>query len=334
MKIKYAYLVFNLPHPFPYPIKPFNFDKTTELKEGDIKDQIEGPDSKHWEEWLGSLTWNRITENKLILSTWTETKTPEILDEENNKLQSKLLSIFRILPLIAPLTPPFEEVFIFSGKGTISANGLLAENIRAFSKVNCWTRSYYNEHHWSEFHEWAKNKVMKPTLLDSWKSVYNNYQKLFINNNNNRQLLECYRSFEEAMKSTQLEFKIPNLVRAIESVVVCKGFKEFADLTLYLTKEPDSLLPYSISTNTKSLLQELYHLRNDCSHGKIFAYSLEKKLGKAPDATIIAKFEFLAEWAARKILTDSFMNTTILQNTKNRDTLVDAWKNQKIQPTH
>lgn len=332
MLVKYAYIIFSLPFPFPRLKLPFTFDASTELKEGSVKEQVECPDSKHWAEWLGTLTWEAVCENQLLLSTWAQSDKPEILDQENQALQAKVSTIFRILPLVAPLRPPFSDVFMFSGKGVVTQKGLLAQDIRSFSRVNTWTRSYYNEHHWDEFHDWAQAKVMSPALLDEWKTCYSHYQKLFVLGKANRQLFEGYRSFEEAMKGTQLEFKIPNLVRALECVIDCWGFKDFATRVLFLTGVPDRSLPYSIATDTEALLQDLYKLRNDCSHGKPFAYSLEKKLGKPPEGELVAKYEFLAEWVARKVLNGSFMNASILQHTHNRDSLVDAWSKGLIKP--
>lgn len=70
---------------------------------------------------------------------------------------------------------------------------------------------------------------------------------------------------------------------------------------------------------------------HNCSHGKIFAYSLEKKNGSPPTNSLVAKYEFLAEWATRKILTDSFTNSSILAYATDRDTLVKAWKDGLIE---
>jgi len=332
MAVKYAYLIFSLPFPFPREINTFRFDESTQLYEGNIRDQIHGPNSKHWQDWLGSLTWETLCKNKLILSTWSESENTEVLDKENAALLEKISTIFRILPLLAPLSPPFDEVFIFSGKGTLSPKGLCAEDIRSFSRVECWTRSYYNEHHWDNFYKWAENEVTNPSLLDTWRICYLHYNQLFIQGGNNRQIFEGYRSFEEAMRGTQLEFKMPNLVRALECIINCWGAEAFAKKVLFLTGLPSQTLPYSIATNTEELLRDLYQLRNDCSHGKPFAYSLEKSLKKTPDGELIAKYEFLAEWAARKVLNDSFINSTILQYTHNRDALVSAWDNNLIKP--
>lgn len=332
-QVKYACIVFSLPFPFPEVSTPFNFDQETELITDSIKSQIEGPDSKHWSEWLGSLTWEALSQNQLLLSTWAKTINPNVLDQENQDLQNKVSTIFRILPLIAPLCPSFEDVYLLSGKGIISDSKILIKDIRTFSRVNLWTRSYYNEHYWNEFHDWATASNWPQNFLNDWLTIYQKYENLFIQKKTNRQLFESYRSFDEAMRGTQLEFKMPNLIRAIECVVDCWGYKQFAERTLFLTGVPDPTMPYQIATNTKELLQDLYQLRNDCSHGKPFAYSLEKRFSKSPGGSTVAKYEFLAEWAARKILTTSFTNPSLLQHSSDRDTLVNAWKKNLVKVT-
>ena len=332
MNVKYAYLVFSIGFPFPEVENPFKFDDRTELRAASIKDQVEGPDSKHWPEWVGSLQWEALCRCKLVLTSWMPTDNPEVVDGENEELRSKVLGIFRVLPLVAALTPPFEDCFLISGKGTFANGELKASDLRSFSRVNKWTRAYYNEHQWNEFTEWAKDEVKHPTLLNRWKTTFDHFHRLLETGTNNRQLVECFRSFEEAVKTTQLEFKIPNLVRALECVIDCYGYKQFSQRVLYLLGQLPASLPFSVSTNLATVLEDLYQVRNDCSHGKPFAYSIEKKYAKPADSAVVAKFEFVAEWAARQILNDSFVNQTILQATTDRDTLVTAWKTGSIKP--
>ncbi len=332
MKVKFSFLVFSLGFPFPDVTAPFRFDDSTELIPTSIKDQIDNQDSKHWAEWVGSIQWERLCGHRLVLSTWKQSQNPEALDGDNNDLNTKLLEIFRVLPLVAPLTPPFEESYLISGQGELQNGVLKAKQVRSFSRVNAWTRSYYNEHHWMEYSNWASTAVRQQNILDAWKECHDHFHRLLIKGQSNRQILECFRSYEEAMKSSQLEFKMPNLVRAMECIIDCWSFQQFAARVLQLTGTPPSSLPFGISSNAKTLLEELYQLRNDCSHGKPFAYSIQKKTGAAPSGELVATYEFLTEWAARKILNDSFINPTILNASTDRDTLVAAWKNNLIQP--
>jgi len=329
LKIKYAYIVFHLPFPFPRIEEPFRFDEKTELHTTTVADEFEGDRAKHWQEWLGSLTWERLSSPQYVLSTWIETEKPDVLDNENEILRAKISTIFKILPLVGPFVPP-DDAFLFSGQGIIENDHTKAVDIRSFTEIKNWTRSLF--HGQDEVFKWAKDELYRREILESWRSCYGHFNNFFVQNKANRQLLEGYRSFEEALRGNQLEFKMPNLVRTLECVIDCWGQDQFAKRVLHLLGQPNTSLPFSISSNTEELLKDLYQLRNDCSHGKIFAYSLEKKLGRAPEEELIAKYEFLAEWAARKILNDSFTNQSVLQHSGDRDTLVKAWQNELIKP--
>lgn len=330
MKIKYAYIVFHLPFPFPRIEEPFHFDETTTIRTTTVTDEFQGEGSKHWSDWLGSLTWERLSTPQYLLSTWMEAKTPEVLDHENELLREKVSMIFRALPLVGPFRPP-DDAYLFSGQGIIENGHPKATDIRSFTEIKIWTRAmFYSQ--WEEFTAWAETELYRPETLETWRNCSNHLVDLFRKASSYRQILEGHRSFEEALAGTQLEFKIPNLVRTLECVIDCWGQEQFAKRVLHLLGQPANSLPFSISSNAEELLKDLYQLRNDCSHGKIFAYSLEKKLGRAPDENLVAKYEFLAEWAARKALNDSFTNQSVLQHTSNRDVLIEAWKNGIIRP--
>ncbi len=343
MDIKYAYIVIPSTIFFPNQGLPFSFDKETVLERGSIKPNVNTIDAQHWSKWLGSTLWEHLQEDdKLLLSTWMATKNPKVVDAENQSLEQKILTILRVLPVIAPLLPPFEDCYLMSGWGTLVNSQIKVTEIRSFSKVNTWTRSMYSEGKrdatgysalWHEFYEWATQDSPSWDLLKRWKNFYDTFDKLFLKQKTNRQIFEAFRSFEEAIRKThQMEFKIPNLVRSLECLIDCYGAKDFSKLVTYLLGNPPSSLPFKVSSNTSSLLEHLYQLRNDCSHGKTFGYSFEKHFKRAITEYDVATFEFLSEWYVRKLLNNALYNSTILQNSSDRDTLVMAWKNCLIKP--
>lgn len=322
MKIKYAYIVLNhMPFPFPEIGEPFYFDDTTVIRLTNVSTEFLGEDSKHWADWLGTITWERLTQPQYVLATWIETNTPDVLDDENKFLSDKVSTIFRSLKLAGAFAPP-DEALLFAGYGVIENGFPKAMDVKSYTDHKTWTRSMFSRE--DDFFDWAMNNLSTREILDKWKSYSEHLNNLF-NEKKNRQLLEAFRSFEEALSATQLEFKMPNLVRALECIIECWGKDQFAERVLFLLGHMDKSLPLEISTDTSELLKDLYQLRNDCSHGKFFAYSLEKKIGSPPTDSLVATYEFLAEWAARRILTDSFTNSSILNYATDRDTLVKAW---------
>lgn len=333
MSLKYACLVFDLPIPFPYFTGKFSFDAETDLFEGSVKDSIEGSGSDHWKEWVGSIAWDILSRNsKLILTTWKQSDRPDVLDIENEALTNKLLTLFRIIPLVGPLSPPPEDVFVFSGQATRSESRIQFKDIRTFARVDIWRQSYFSENYWDEFYLWAQKEVTLPKFLDEWKTCYQRFKDLFQIKKANTQLFEAYGSFEEAFRTRRLESKIPALFRSIECIVECWGRRQFAERVPHLIGTPTVEHPYGIWQNTADLLVDLYELRNDCCHGKPFAFSLYKKLKGPAPGSLIAKYEFLAEWAARKVILDSFNNVTVLAHTNKYEDLVDAWEKGLIKP--
>lgn len=250
MRIKYAYVVFHLPFPFPRIEEPFHFDESTTIRTTTVTDEFEGDGSKHWKGWLGSLTWERLSVPQYLLSTWMESDTPEILDQENETLRTKVSTIFRALSLVGSFRPP-DDAFLFSGQGIIADGHPKATDIRSFTELKIWTKAmFYNQ--WDEFADWAETALNNLNTLETWKACSKDLNDLFSKPTSHRQILEGHRSFEEALAGTQLEFKIPNLVRTLECIIDCRGQVEFAKRVLQLLGQPDVKLPFRFHRTQKS----------------------------------------------------------------------------------
>lgn len=134
--IKYAYLIFNLRPPFRHFDGTFQFDANTELRYGSIKDQLQGPNSSHWAGWVGSIAWDTVCSRRnLILVVWLQSDTVGVSDGENVALQDRVCSLFRILPLAAPFTPPTDEMFVITGTGVERDGRVIADGIQTFETV-------------------------------------------------------------------------------------------------------------------------------------------------------------------------------------------------------
>lgn len=333
--VKYAYLIFKSTMPLRTLSTAFQFDATTELNELELKSKIPTDEIPYWKEWLGSMAWNQIFSGEhLVLSSWCKTSTPDVMDQENEDLQKKLNAIFRLAPLAWALTPPFEDVSLISGTAKLLDGSLHPISIRSYSKVKAWTRAFYNHSkgNWDLYHKWAYAHDRTNEIVENWKHCYLRYFDLFVHNKKSVQIFEAFRSFNEGLHGSQLEFRMPNLVRSIECLIDCYGADDFSEKVFNFLGAPDSSLPFGIQANTKLLLKDLYRLRNDCSHGKTFAYSFEKDRKKKPTEFEVGQLEFLAEWAARRLLQVAFDNTTILQHSSDRDALVAAWGAKLIKP--
>lgn len=220
MKIKYSYIVLNhMPFPFPEIEVPFYFDDTTVIRLTSVAAEFLGEESKHWADWLGSIIWEVLTQPQYVLATWVETHTPDVLNAENKFLSDKISTIFRSLKLTGEFAPP-DEALLFTGQGVIENGFPKAKDIKSYTDHKTWTRAMFSRD--DEFFDWAVSNISTRSILDKWKTCSEHMVSL-IETKKNRQLLEAFRSFEEALSATQLEFKMPNLVRALECIIARMG---------------------------------------------------------------------------------------------------------------
>jgi hypothetical protein len=331
MPIKYAYILIDPPFPIRALETPFDLDASTRLRYGSIRDSLNSDQVRHWSEWLGSQTWESMEGEKLILSSYVETRNPEVLDAENQSLQQKLMTIYLALPLAGPLRPANPEAFLISGKGRMQGEEIVAEDVRSHTQLDCWIPSLSYTVFSEEYINWAERSIKMPGFLQVWKDAYLYREKYFQKPEQYRQFIESCRSFDEAMSNRQLEFKIPNLVRAIESLVECRGADDFSERVIHLIGLPGVSCPYEVNENTKALLMDLYKIRNCCVHGKPFEWYFQEN-GIEAENSLVCRYEFLAEWAARNVLTGGFSNDSLVQVVHDRAMLEKAWNENKIQP--
>ena len=259
MQIKYAYLIFEAPYPIRRMDGDFLFDDSTKLGFQSLEEQFNQATITYWAEWLGSVTWEDLKQHRLILSSYAATQDPDVLDGENEALKEKLVKIFRVLPIAGPLQSYASEAYLITGKGVFEHETLTVQ-ILVFCKgefldpstlLRCEIMDRYAE--------WARESMPIPAFLEECKRIFTLTEKYFSDPDSCRQLVESHRSINEAFYGTQLEFKIPNLVRAIESLVHCRGYQQFAQRVISLIGLPDQSLPFSISTDTPTLLEIYIH---------------------------------------------------------------------------
>lgn len=328
--VKYAYLIFDVGFPFKSAPNSVPFGNNTELKHESVKEHLRDAELEYWMKWIGSAQFEDLQEQENIISTWANSSTPEILNREDTDLQRKVNNIFRVLPLLAPIMPSSRNCYICSGKAELQNGKLKIIDLRSFKQIHTWRKPFYIDHQWGEYSEWAARTILFPDFFKEWQLYALKFEEVLGNEKKYVQIEESFRSFNEAINASQLEFKIPNLIRSIECIVHCFGSKQFASKVLYLTGPLPSDLPHSVGIDTQNLLEELYQMRNDCSHGKPFAHSFTNKYGRSASGLDVSKYEFLAEWIARKILKESFINQTILDAATDRKKLEQSWDNNQI----
>jgi hypothetical protein len=296
------------------------FDSSTFIESIKLNTVFSGADVEHWKNWLGTTTWKTITEecDELIVS-WVPTNTPEISgDADTREAEKKAFVAVQSFATATSHCFSYTDSFFFlSGSGQLKAGKVEATDIRSFSRLSSFTMPFFIDKAGKE--DPYFNHV---DACSDWVGNYSLIMK-YVFTDSHIQIRESYRSLVEASKGKQLEFKIPNLVRAIECLLVCSGAKDFAAKLLWILGTPPVDNEFSIHMGTFDKFVDLYQMRNDCSHGKEFAWSLNKNHKISDLNYSIGSYEFLAEWAARAIFR-KVINGNFVHFYKNRDSLESA----------
>lgn len=331
MPQKYAALVFDLPAPrFPDPTEAFEL--TPGLFLHARTDTLSINDDGFWREELGRGAWADIsTEHGLALSCEMETTTPGALDQDNQALQRRLLNAYRIIPLVSELRAPFTQSFVFSGDGRAQAGVISATNVREIGPVDSWIRAHYQDHGWDDYFRRYEEVLEQNDLLTSWSRVLEASNRDLFEQTALRQIVESYRSFDEALKSGQLEFKMPNLVRAMEGILASWGEATFTDRFIHLLSPEPTHFGFIDEAELRANLSDLYRLRNDCVHCKPFGYSYRANHGTDITADVVATLEYIAEWGARRSILGCFTNDSLRPVLNSYYNLEEAWRSNRVE---
>lgn len=276
-------------------------------------------DVGHWKEWLGTLAWEEMESSSEVIIAFKNSDVQGVLDQENNDLISKCYSVYRSLGATTWWCQSHIEIHVLSGDAEMVGGELRIKDIRQQFTQTPFLGSYWSNNF--EGPAFDHNNV-----IDKWKRSYTLIDREVLSQRR-RQFLEALRSIEKAFLERELEFKIPNLVRCVESLVVIYSAKEFKKVLAEFAGKPP-VCDLKVHDEYEELLGHLYDLRSDCIHGKPFAYSLIQKTNPKDLETEVARYEYLAEWLAITVLQKSFALQD-LDVFLNRDNLVTFWEKAK-----
>jgi hypothetical protein len=327
--IKYSIVAFRASYAFNDFIPRLDFDANTYVESVKLDTIIAKADVVHWIEWLGSTTWKTLTQecDELIIS-WIPTSTPEISgDKDSREVESNTFQVMQVLATATSHCFSYTDSFFFlSGSGELVGGKVQATDMRSFSRVTSFSMPFFIDREVHKEDPYFTHAAASQDWVDNYNLV-----KQHVFQNSLVQIREAYRSLVEGSKGKQLEFKIPNMVRAIECLIACKGAKDFADKVLWMLGTPPNDPQLSIHVNTHDKLVDLYQMRNDCSHGKEFGWSLRNNNYQIANLhETIGSYELLAEWAARNVF-KKVLHCKYLQIFKDRSSLQAAWDDYKNQ---
>lgn len=284
------------------------------------------PDEQsHWREWLGSSRWDECSEPQWMLIV-SGSGDSDALDHTNGHLVRTAETLREALMLAGPPGS-------FSG-GTTILTGLCSHldfpfgltNIRQFATPRSVTRPFFLSQ--GDYGDQSMRRfldgVRDHSTLD-WTRVDRLYRVLSAG----VPVLLAYGrlAFTHALEAVEAEFRVPDFVRAAESVLgLPRGRKGGAQ---NFAARAQRLLPphWFIDEGTVTdQLKKLYEHRNECVHGKVPFLELQSD----PDAGLpaVARFEFLAEHLARECLVHGLLRPNSKSVFNDRLSLERAWEDE------
>lgn len=278
---------------------------------GKLADLVPGEHREFWRLALGTLRWNDLERHsRRIVIIWKETIRPDVIDAENEALVAAC-SPFHTAFLL--LTPAVEcEPMLMSG----TSEGRVPTNIRSIRDARSMSQPGYTSRQW--FHQ-SERPLRPRCTAQRWTDLAAALSTL------PDLVWVGLQAFAAGLEEATLEFKIPNFVRAAESVLalpaVGGGRREFARRALLVA--PDVCARAFPHDPAHERLEQLYVQRNDCVHGKV-PFRVLRERGE-PGFDEATRYEFVAEKLAREALMWALGNPRVLAEMGERGRLEAAW---------
>lgn len=296
------------------------FDSATETFIARLPELVDPAELRHWKEWWGSVQWAEVEKSHRMVLTCGESSRPDVLDAENVALTDRLYSVWQALPLASPLHGSWGISWMLTGEATADRK---LKSIREVSRLNELVRPFYKtrKSFWSKL-----PRGIPDPWLDRWIEIEGLLRNYAAASALPDILAIGLKAFASGLGRDDLEFRIPDLVRAAECILAIPkgpGAKVFAARAMQVAPAlVNNWFASGPDLDTK--LIELYQHRNDCVHGKVpFRSLLARGEAGADDA---ARLEYLAEAIAREVLVHALRSPGKHTEFHDRDRLEDAWK--------
>ncbi len=297
--------------------------------EGSIASLLLDSEVSHWRAWVGTLEWEALTATQLMVDTRMVSARAEVMDGDNQQLEETLARVRWALLLVGPVGLVSGETRILSGEAEGPAS---TDRLRTISRMPSRGDRVVRPYCCSSEPFWIQRpRNSEEGWLNRWRETVALLVAaeqgglpplLFFG------LLAFVRSFE----SLEIEFKIPDCVRATEAVIGLPkgaggGQNAFADRVLALVPELERDW-YVGGCGVRERLVQLYVHRNECVHGKVPFGSLVAELRDGPEEA--ARFDYLAETVARAVLLRALRHPDRRAIFRDRAALEVAWAEKRF----
>jgi hypothetical protein len=297
---------------------------------GDVGELFEKAEIAHWRGWVGTLNWRNLEDADQLVMVCGPSKTAEVLDGENESMLARLGRARSARLLTGPNGFNWGESWLLTGeaRGAGPADGV--KTIRSFGSGKTIVRPFYSSPGREEFWRLQPRMGRGDGWLDRWREA-----ALLLEPDLPRLLSFGLLAFEHAFDDFEIEFKIPNCVRATESIVALgakpphAGRAVFAERVLKLCPMI-ATDPYVGGGDIRERLVSLYELRIECVHGKIPFDTLPGTPEEREEEA--AKLDYLAEFVAREALLVALRAPNMREVFTNREALELAWVEGRFPP--
>lgn len=215
-----------------------------------ITADLDLPEADHWKEWIGTIGWEEIEEAELYLLKRLPSKTPDILDNENDGLIKDLRYWWNLLKIVGSFRADGRPIFL---TGAYRTTGL---DIRQRSIDNYW------------FHQGeSAYRRFKASDCDLWITIYEDHARHHadvIANHRFLRIVRGFRNYFKALDEEMIDWRFPKLVRSIEAFLLPESGatkKQFGTRCAYLSTllTPSSPIP-------RERFLDIYDFRSQIDH--------------------------------------------------------------------
>lgn len=333
MNIKYSILLFPSGIYFPKNIHEYSFDEQTALKYATLEQILSAEQLKHWKEWLGEVEWERMKRFNVQVRSWVPTSTPGVLDKDNQTLFQKSSAWWDALTLTLPLIISGKPI-VASGDGVWDGQAIAFSDVRQISRLRRWVYSDFMEA--NGYNKWLQS-IDERQAFEKWGEIGKFLIGGYSQAPNFHLFSLAVQSFSYGLEAHWVDFRVPNFIRAVESVISVSSnhsAKDFARKVSVFV--PQSYLDLLGATRASliSRLEEMYQIRSDCVHGRPFAYTRQKRARLEGEElkNRIAEDGFLAEICARAVLQAVVFHPAFHDVLGDRAKLDKVWKKGGLPP--
>lgn len=295
-----------------------------------------------WKEWLGSIFWDEVTEKDGIVSlTYLESNEDSELREGD--LVIKLHRAFLAFRIAFPFRPPAytrSKILICEFEG--NQENYKITKVNSVQPQSGYVDPFYARNSSKEQSQWYYNNFHREDVLVNVADFYKKTEGHLIefrkfckeNNCEDRlkydpsQLWAAIYCFSKALQDHEIGFLVPNYVRGMDCLLTLskkQGSKDFGKIIVGFLKDETFDNPFYEGFDLKKDLTDLYLVRNDCVHGRVWDYTFRENYKRKMETEELARLTFVAEDILRRLIKKFLFNEKLAELTFTREGTESYW---------